>query len=79
MRDIIRLLLGDGQEADDGGADMWDRRGRRPRVADSREWCGTGPGDEVIDQVAAVLRGRGRPRPVRVIVKGRKPRLGGRF
>jgi hypothetical protein len=78
MRDIIRLLLGDGQEAD-GGADMWDRRGRRPRVADSREWCGTGPGDEAIDQVAAVLRGRGRARRVRVVVRGGKPGRAGWF
>jgi hypothetical protein len=80
MRDIMRLLFGDGQGAD-GSADSWDRRGRRPRVEDSREWCGTGPGDEAINQVAAVLRGRGRGRahPRHVVVKGRKPGLGDRF
>ena len=66
MRDIVRLLLGDG--ATDGTADseeIWDRRGRRPRVADSREWCGTGDGDDAIDQLAAALGRPGRRARVR--------------
>ena len=74
MRDIMKLLLGDGQ--DDGAeindsAEIWDGRGRRARVADSREWCGTGTGDDAIGQLAAALgRGRGgRVRVKRVIVK----------
>jgi hypothetical protein len=63
MRDILRLLLGDGPGEDDGGdgAAIWDgRRGRRPSIADSREWCGTEPDGEAIGQVARALRG---PRP----------------
>jgi hypothetical protein len=71
MRDIMKLLLGDGQE---GGEEIWDGRpGRRPRVADSREWCGTGTGtgDDAIGELAAALgRGRrGRVRVKRVVVK----------
>jgi hypothetical protein len=68
MRDIMKLLLGDGQE---DSAEIWDRRGRRPRVADSREWCGTGTGDDAIGELAAALgRGRGgRVRVKRVVVK----------
>jgi hypothetical protein len=67
MRDIMKLLLGDGQEED--SAEIWDRRGRRPRVADSREWCGTGTGDDAIGQLASAL-GRGRRvRVKRVVVK----------
>jgi hypothetical protein len=73
MRDILKLLLGDGQE---GGAEIWDGRGRRPRVADSREWCGTGTGDDAMGEIAAALgRGRGgRGRGKRVVVK--RPGLG---
>jgi hypothetical protein len=68
MRDIMKLLLGDGQE---DSAETWDRRGRRPRVADSREWCGTGTGGDAIGELAAALgRGRGgRVRVKRVVVK----------
>jgi len=70
MRDIMRLLLGDG--ATDGAADsaeIWDRRGRRARVADSREWCGTSDSD-AIDQLAAALGRPGRGgRVKRVVVK----------
>jgi hypothetical protein len=67
----MKLLLGDGQE---DGAEIWDGRGRRPRVADSRDWCGTGTGDDAMGQIAAALgrpgRGRGgRVRVKRVVVK----------
>jgi hypothetical protein len=66
MRDILRLLLGDGDGDAEGmrpeqGADAWDQPGRRARVADSREWCGSGPGDEAIRQVADQLSGRAGP------------------
>jgi hypothetical protein len=63
MRDILRLLLGDGPSEDGGdtagaGAGIWDgRRGRRPSVADSREWCGTEPDGGALGQVARTLRG----------------------
>jgi hypothetical protein len=64
MRDILRLLLGDGDG--DGktagpGAGGWDQPGRRANVADSREWCGSGPDGDAIRQAAEQLRGRGRP------------------
>jgi hypothetical protein len=63
MRDILRLLLGDGPDEDgnaDAAAGIWDgRRGRRPSVADSRDWCGTEPDGGAIGQVARSLR-RGR-------------------
>jgi hypothetical protein len=66
MRDILRLLLGDGDGDCDGmraeqGAGGWDQPSRRPSVADSREWCGSGPGGDVIRQVAGQLGGRARP------------------
>jgi hypothetical protein len=70
MRDIMKLLLGDGQ---DDGAEIWDGRGRRPRIADSREWCGTGTGDDAIGQLAAALGRRGRVPVKRVVVKRRGP------
>jgi len=80
MRDILKLLLGDGQEGSaeiNDSAEIWDGRGRRPRVADSREWCGTGTGDDAMGEIAAALgRGRGgRGRVKRVVVKraGRRP------
>jgi hypothetical protein len=62
MRDILRLLLGDGDDARaDRGAGSWDQPGRRASVADSRDWCGSGPGGDVIRQAAEQLSGRGRP------------------
>ena len=66
MRDILRLLLGDGDGDGDGeraepGPGAWDQPGRRARVADSREWCGTGLGDDAIGEVADRLRGGARP------------------
>jgi len=61
MRDIFRLLLGDGDgdgKAADRGAAGWDQPGRRANVGDSREWCGSGPDGDAIRQVAEQLRGR---------------------
>ena len=40
MRDIIKLLFGDG-DSDGRGPEGWDQPGRRARIGDSREWCGT--------------------------------------
>jgi len=61
----MKLLLGNGEDS----AETWDGGGRRARVADSREWCGTGTGDDAIGQLAAAL-GRGRRvRVKRVVVK----------
>ena len=61
MLDILRLMLGDddgnGEKARPGAGD-WDEPGRRPSVADSRDWCGSGPGD---DAIRGALLGRGRP------------------
>jgi hypothetical protein len=71
MRDIMKLLLGDGTGEGHDGAEIWDRRGRRPSVADSREWCGTGTGDDAIGQLAAALGRPGRGR--RVQVKRHRP------
>jgi hypothetical protein len=48
MRDVVRLLLGDGHDDadyDDAEAGAW-WPGRRGRVADSRGWCGTGLGGD---------------------------------
>jgi hypothetical protein len=62
MRDILRLLLGDGDgDGTEHGTGAWDQPGRRARIADSREWCGTGTGDDALSQVADQLRGRGGP------------------
>jgi hypothetical protein len=76
MRDILKLLLGDGPGEDgnaDAAAGTWDgRRGRRPSVADSRDWCGTEPDGGTIGQVARSLRGgRGRGRVGRAAGRGR--------
>lgn len=58
MGDIRRLLLG-GPRGEDGDGDRdWGPGGRRPRVADSREWCGSAPGEESIENLAAALKGR---------------------
>ncbi|MCW2932816.1 MAG: hypothetical protein JWM19_3778 [Actinomycetia bacterium] len=62
MRDILRLLLGDGDGTSaEQGADGWDEPSRRPSVADSRDWCGSGPGGDAIRQAAEQLRGGARP------------------
>jgi hypothetical protein len=81
MRDILKLLLGDGEG--DGreaaqGAGGWDQPGRRASVADSREWCGSGPGEDAIRHVAAQLRGRARTghRGVQRVVVRRGRRAG---
>jgi len=59
MRDILRLLLGDGDgKTTEPGTAGWDQPGRRANVADSREWCGSGPDGDAIRQVAGQLRGR---------------------
>ena len=66
MRDIMRLLFGD--DADGGEANgTWDGQGRRARVADSRDWCGSTPDEDAIEGLAAALAGRhgGRRRPMR--------------
>ena len=64
MRDILRLLLGDsdgdGLRAEPGALG-WDQPSRRPSVADSRDWCGSGPGDDVIRQAVEYVSGRSRP------------------
>jgi hypothetical protein len=69
MRDIIKLLFSD----DDSGAQDWDEPRRRARVEDSREWCGTQPGEDALGDLAAALRGRhGRRGPRVVVVKGKR-------
>ena len=69
MRDILRLLLGDGDGGGDEGAG-WDQPSRRPSVAGSREWCGSGPGDDAIRRAAEQLRGRARPGRRGVVIRG---------
>jgi hypothetical protein len=69
MRDIIKLLFGDG-DGDSRGAEDWDQPGRRARIGDSREWCGTQPGEDALGELAAALRGRRGPRVV--VVKGKR-------
>jgi hypothetical protein len=66
MRDIIRLLFSDGEPGGEHGG--WDEPRRRARVEDSREWCGTQPGEDALGQLAAVLRGGSRRRGPRGIV-----------
>ena len=70
MRDIIKLLFSDG-DGDGQGPESWDQPGRRARVGDSREWCGTQPGEGTLGALAAALGGR-RRRPARVVVKGKR-------
>jgi hypothetical protein len=71
MRDIIKMLFGDGES---GGSESqgWDEPRRRARVEDSREWCGTQPGEDALGELAAALRGRGRRSARVVVVKGRR-------
>jgi len=72
MRDIMRLLFGTDLGDEDTG-DSWDGHGRRARVADSREWCGSTPGEDDMAGLAAVLGGRrGRPRPPMKVKRARK-------
>ena len=74
MRDIMKLLFGTDLGDEDAG-DSWDGHGRRARVADSREWCGSTPGEDALEGLAAALGGRrGRP-PMRV----KRPRKAGPF
>jgi hypothetical protein len=74
MRDILRLVLGDGgSRKAEPGEGAWDEPGRRANPADSREWCGSGPGDEAIRQLAAQLRGGARRGP-----KGAHRKVAGR-
>jgi hypothetical protein len=73
MRDIIKLLFGDGES---GGSEPqgWDEPRRRARIDDSRDWCGTTPGEDTLGALAAALGGRGRGRPVKhvVVVRGKR-------
>jgi hypothetical protein len=70
MRDIMKLLF--GTDPGDGEAeDSWDDRGRRARVADSREWCGSTPGEDALAGLAAALGGR-RGRPPMKMKRARK-------
>jgi hypothetical protein len=72
MRDIIKLLFSDG-DSDSRGPESWDQPGRRARIGDSREWCGTEPGEDALGDLAAALRGRrGRRAPHVIVVKGRR-------
>jgi hypothetical protein len=68
MRDIFKLLFSDGDgEADAGG---WDQPGRRARIGDSREWCGTEPDQGALGALASALGGRrGGHKATRVVVK----------
>lgn len=71
MRDIMRLLF--GTDPDDGEAeDSWDGHGRRARVADSREWCGSTPGEDGLAGLAAALGGRHGRRPPMKVKRARK-------
>ena len=66
MRDIFKLLFSDGQ----AGAGGWDEPRRRARVEDSRDWCGTEPGQDALGALASALGGRrGGRKAARVVVK----------
>lgn len=71
MRDIIKLLFSDG-DSDGRGSEGWDQPGRRARIGDSREWCGTEPGEAALGDLAAALRGHGRRASRVVVVKRRR-------
>jgi hypothetical protein len=73
MRDIIKLLFSDGEGGGSGPQD-WDEPRRRARVDDSRDWCGTQPGEDALGELAAALRGgrRGRRATRVVVVKGKR-------
>jgi hypothetical protein len=65
MRDIMKLLFGTDL-GDEDAEDSWDGHGRRARVADSREWCGSTPGEDGIAGLAAALGGRRGRSPMKV-------------
>jgi hypothetical protein len=71
MRDIIKLLFSD-DDGDGREPESWDQPGRRARVGDSREWCGTQPGEDALGAFAAALGGRGRRATRVVVVKGKR-------
>ncbi len=74
MRDIMNLLFGAG-ESDDRGPEGWDQPGRRARVEDSRDWCGTQPGEDALGVLAGALGGhgrRGRQAKRVIVVKGKR-------
>jgi hypothetical protein len=71
MRDIIKLLFGDG-DGDGREPEGWDQPGRRARVGDSREWCGTQPGEDTLGALTAALGGRGRRAKHVVVIRGRR-------
>jgi hypothetical protein len=71
MRDIIKLLFSDG-DSDGQGPESWDQPGRRARVEDSRDWCGTQPGEDALGAFAAALGGRRRRATRVVVVKGKR-------
>lgn len=70
MRDIIKLLFSDGEAGSGPGG--WDEPRRRARVEDSRDWCGTQPGEEALGQLAALLRGGSRRGARVIVVRGKR-------
>jgi hypothetical protein len=71
MRDIIKLLFGDS-DSDGREPEGWDQPGRRARVGDSREWCGSTPGEDALGELSAALGGRGRRARHVVVVRSRR-------
>ena len=68
MRDIFKLLFSDGDGQ--AGAGGWDEPRRRARIEDSRDWCGTEPGQDALGALASALGGRhGGRKATRVAVK----------
>jgi hypothetical protein len=67
MRDIAKLLFGDGDEGLLGlfGGGDGDESGLADRVRRSGEWCGSTPGR---GSVADAVRGAARPRRVRRVI-----------